>query len=260
MNRSLQRLLWLATALLLAAMTGCETLPAAPPSSVAPPDPNEFARLQSAESSCRDELAALMRERDYLTGNLEKQGVSLEEMQAALQRIEKSLQAQVTPPPVLSCPEVDIALADKLIVGRQENVWLEDFQITLSARIDTGAETASLDARNIEEFERDGSPWVRFDIMRPDSGESVTLEREVDRIARILQSSSEKPERRAVISLGIVIGDIRQRAEFTLSDRSHLDYQILIGRNILQDLMVVDVAKMNVAPVKAEYKKKKVAP
>jgi threonine synthase len=33
-----------------------------------------------------------------------------------------------------------------------------------------------------------------------------------------------------------------------LSDRSHLGYQVLIGRNILKDVMVVDVSKQNIAP------------
>ncbi|MEP1596577.1 MAG: RimK/LysX family protein, partial [Halieaceae bacterium] len=51
-----------------------------------------------------------------------------------------------------------------------------------------------------------------------------------------------------VISLGIVLGSIRQQAEFTLSNRSHLDYQVLIGRNILSDVMIVDVSETNIAP------------
>jgi hypothetical protein len=48
--------------------------------------------------------------------------------------------------------------------------------------------------------------------------------------------------------LGVTIGHISQTAEFTLSDRSHLDYQLLIGRNILQDVMVVDVSEKDIAP------------
>ena len=48
--------------------------------------------------------------------------------------------------------------------------------------------------------------------------------------------------------LGIVIGNIRQKAEFTLSNRSHLDYQVLVGRNILSDVMLVDVSQANIAP------------
>ena len=32
-------------------------------------------------------------------------------------------------------------------------------------------------------------------------------------------------------------------AEFTLADRTNLTYEVLIGRNILRDVMLVDVGK-----------------
>ncbi len=139
----------------------------------------------------------------------------------------------------------EIAESGKLIVGRRERVWVEELQLALPARIDTGAETASLDARNITHFERDGSPWVRFEIARPDTEDKIVLERKKIRDALILQASSEQAERRPVIELGIRLGDVRQLAEFTLSDRSHLDYQMLVGRNILRDVILVDVSGVN---------------
>ena len=134
----------------------------------------------------------------------------------------------------------------KLIVGRQEQVWLEDIQLALPARVDTGAETASLDAHNIELFERNGKRWVRFEILQPESGEPLQLERRLKRIASVIQSNTSEAEKRPVIKLGIKIGHVSQSAEFTLSNRSHLDYQMLIGRNILKDVMIVDVSQINV--------------
>ena len=138
---------------------------------------------------------------------------------------------------------------DKLIVGAKENVWLPNLGLSLPARIDTGAETASLDARNITQFERDGKRWVRFEIEHPTSKEPVEVERRLERMVAIIQSNSAEPERRPVVKLGITIGHVNQSAEFTLSDRSHLDYQVLVGRNILQDVMIVDVSEKNIAPV-----------
>lgn len=146
-----------------------------------------------------------------------------------------------------SCAAVDQE-PSKLIVGRQEVVWLQDLQLALPARVDTGAETASIDARNIESFERDGSTWVRFDILHPETGAPLQLERIMKRRVSIIQSNTTVAERRPVIELGITIGTIRQTAEFTLSDRSHLNHQILIGRNILRDVMIVDVSQSNIAP------------
>jgi hypothetical protein len=52
-----------------------------------------------------------------------------------------------------------------------------------------------------------------------------------------------------VVELQFQIGRIKRLEEFTLEDRSHMDYQVLIGRNILRDLMVVDVAREFLAPL-----------
>ncbi|MEM9255774.1 MAG: ATP-dependent zinc protease [Pseudomonadota bacterium] len=151
------------------------------------------------------------------------------------------------PQPIPTCPKTERS-AGKLVVGELEEVWLPSLNLALPARIDTGAETASLDARDIELFERNGRRWVRFAIIDPETGDLIPLERRVNRMVQIIQSNSAEPERRAVIKMGITIGHINQTAEFTLSNRSHLDYQVLIGRNILQDVMVVDVSRKNIAP------------
>lgn len=135
----------------------------------------------------------------------------------------------------------------KLVVGRMEKVWLPNLELELAARVDTGAETASLDARDIEKFERNGERWVRFSIVNPKTEELIDVERKLTRTVSIVQSNSDESERRPVIKLSIMLGDVSQTAEFTLSDRSHLDYQMLLGRNVLQDVMVVDVSRKNIA-------------
>ncbi|GAB5412475.1 MAG: ATP-dependent zinc protease [Congregibacter sp.] len=187
------------------------------------------------------------------------QAASLEEIQRGIralsgllekqQSLLASLEAQ-NPPRMPASEDVleGDEQASKLIVGRYERIWVEDLQRALPARIDTGAETASLDARDITIFERDGKPWVRFEIPDPGSETPLVLERRRVREALVVQSNSSEPERRPVIELGIQIGPVRQLAEFTLSDRSHLDFQMLVGRNILQDVMLVDVSATNIVP------------
>jgi|WetSurMetagenome_2_1015567.scaffolds.fasta_scaffold349540_2 hypothetical protein len=150
-------------------------------------------------------------------------------------------------PKAVACPSPDKA-SNKLVVGQLEQVWLSGPELALTARIDTGAETSSLDARNINLFERDGKRWVRFEIINPTTGKPESLERRLKRTVGIHQSGTTAATRRPVVKMGIVIGGSNQSAEFTLSDRSHLGYQVLIGRNILKDVMVVDVSKINNAP------------
>jgi hypothetical protein len=64
----------------------------------------------------------------------------------------------------------------------------------------------------------------------------------------IVQSGASESKRRPVVKMGIIIGNNEQTAQFSLSNRSHMGYQALIGRSILKDVMVVDVSKKNIAP------------
>lgn len=138
---------------------------------------------------------------------------------------------------------------DKQLVGAVENVWFPQLKLTFNARIDTGATTSSIDARHVEPFERDGHDWVRFDLINPTSGDSVSIEHEIKRWVRIRQSSSDKLQRRPVVALQTVIGGVSQTAEFNLTDREGMDFSVLIGRNVLKDLMIVDVSKEHIAPI-----------
>ena len=245
------RAAWLAS--LLVPLSACAALPSAEPDEDLH---GRIDRLSEELAVLSGGLEAAREERRALAGDVATLQAKLAGVPAMLESIEKTVAAGQAPPAFDPAPACDLAKdagvpGDKQVVGRREEIWIEDLQLALPARIDTGAETASLDARNIREFERDGDDWVRFDIAHPESGEPLTLERPVVRMVLILQSTSEEPERRAVIELGIVLGSVRQLAEFTLSDRSHLDFQMLVGRNILKDLMIVDVGQTNIAPYRA---------
>ncbi len=134
-------------------------------------------------------------------------------------------------------------LKGKVVVGELEKFYLAGPGLVYDARIDSGAETSSLDARNITRFERDGNNWVRFDVPVPGSDNLVTMEREVSRRVKIIQSSTDEKERRVVVELQFMIGNHRQQAEFTLANRQHLTHTVLVGRNILRDVMLIDVGK-----------------
>lgn len=143
-----------------------------------------------------------------------------------------------------------ITFKDKLLVGSVEKVHVFPSDLVLDARIDTGAETSSIDAREIEEFERDGKEWVRFTLVDRKTNTPHRIERKVVRTVKILQSSlDQSSEKRAVITLQITIGDRTEVSEFTLTDREHMKYPVLIGRSALQDMMVVDVSDRYLAPL-----------
>ena len=130
---------------------------------------------------------------------------------------------------------------DKVILGSREWVWIDNIDQHLKARIDTGATTSSISAVNQVQFERNGEKWIRFDLTT--RKQSFTVEAPILRWAQIQQASSETPEKRAVVELWIQVGKLRQKVEFTLSDRRNMRYPLLMGREFFKDIALIDVGR-----------------
>lgn len=120
--------------------------------------------------------------------------------------------------------------------------WLEyatlPSGLKLHAKLDTGAETSSINAVGIEPFTRDDEDWIRFSLTDP-KGRKATLERTVVRTATIKRHFGEKQER-PVVNLEICVGSVKRYAEVSLVDRTGLNYPLLVGRNFLGGALLVD--------------------
>ena len=197
-------------------------------------------------------------EEDPVPGECEILLQSLQEIRPLLDGLDQSLLTQadridaavaelnrpIPDPPALVCPpNMNGSLGGKEIIGAIEWLYMDPPGRHFRARVDSGAETSSLSASDVIEFERDGDDWVRF-TFEPDSAEEpVHFELPIKRTVLIRQVSSESPERRFVIELDIRLGEQLQRTEFTLTNRSRMTYPILLGRAFLLDLYVVDVSR-----------------
>ena len=149
-----------------------------------------------------------------------------------------------TPPQTEPLPQVNPIPSHALgIIGQVEPVYFLPMKSPFPSRIDTGAETSSLDAYNIRTFERDGEKWVSFAMKNRETGEVHKFEKELVRKTTIKRS--HKDEKRKVVLMNIKIGGQTLNAEFTLANRSDFEYQGLIGRNILTGRAIVDTALTN---------------
>lgn len=128
----------------------------------------------------------------------------------------------------------------KHIIGAVENVRLVPPNIVLKARIDTGAKTTSIDARNITPFERDGKEWVRFDWYIGEM--TYNIERKVVK-SILIKRHGDDSQRRYVVNMRIILGNVSQLINVNLNDRTEYKYPVLIGRNFLRDYFIVDVSK-----------------
>jgi hypothetical protein len=139
--------------------------------------------------------------------------------------------------------KIHLAPDSRTLLGRSEKVYLDPPGMEFNARIDTGAQTSSLNALDIVEFERDGKPYVKFHLLHPQTKEKIELTRRLRRYARVKELNNRESQNRPVVRMRVVIADIDEQINFTLVDRSKLKHQVLIGRNLLRDLAIVDVSK-----------------
>ncbi|UDY24629.1 ATP-dependent zinc protease [Nocardioides sp. Kera G14] len=128
------------------------------------------------------------------------------------------------------------------LVGWREWVGLPGVGVEwLKAKIDTGAQTSSLHAFGVEEFERDGAPWVRFEIhpLQRSAADNVQVELPVtDR--RKVRSSNGVAQVRYVVTLDVRLLDEVVPAEVTLTRRDSMGYRMLVGRELLSKGFLVD--------------------
>ncbi len=110
----------------------------------------------------------------------------------------------------------------------------------LKARLDTGAQTSSIDADGLEVVEHEGRELARFQLDSP-QGESLELELPVERWVRIKRKLAAS-QRRPVIRLTVCLGDLERRVEFSLAERDKFNYPVLLGRNFLAGHVLVDSA------------------
>lgn len=136
----------------------------------------------------------------------------------------------------------------RLVIGADEVVRILPENLVVAARVDTGAETSSLHAVDIEHFERHGNSWVRFRTLDENTGMDAVLERPRVRWSRIRNRAAEARrgkghERRPVVELQVRLQHRERTIEVNLTDRQPFEYKMLVGRSgILEFDAIVDPA------------------
>jgi hypothetical protein len=130
----------------------------------------------------------------------------------------------------------------KIIAGWVENVRLENLDVKFKAKLDTGAKTSSIHAKNIKSFKKDGDDWLSFTLMLTDSDNNkheIQMEKPEYRSTNI-KNHDGNYDARHVIKLDMCFNGHVESTEFTLADRSEYIYDILLGRRFLKMFAIVD--------------------
>jgi len=113
-------------------------------------------------------------------------------------------------------------MKNKLVVGLTEKVTMigpKGKRKRLTARIDTGATKSSVDAKLTAELSL--GPIIKTKLIKSASGNKI----------------------RPVLKASVKIKNKELKEEFTVADRSHLRYRVLIGQNILKKGFLIDPNK-----------------
>lgn len=128
------------------------------------------------------------------------------------------------------------------IIGWREWVRLPDLGIDrIKVKVDSGARSSSLHAFDLEQFQKDGEDWVRFNVhpVQRKSTPVVTLEAKVLE-SRLVRSSSGKATLRPVIETSVELLGVRWPVELTLANRDQMGFRMLLGRQAFRNRFLVD--------------------
>jgi hypothetical protein len=127
----------------------------------------------------------------------------------------------------------------KRVVGWKENAALPELNVkNVIAKIDTGANLASIDAADIKIVSRDKVKYVKFKVMKRNNTVRKTSA-PLEGYKRI-KSSNGDVERRPYIKTTLLMDGITKKIELTLTDRGPMEYTMLIGRKALGRRWVVN--------------------
>jgi len=129
-------------------------------------------------------------------------------------------------------------------LGWQELVDLPDLKIKkIKAKVDTGANLATLHARNLRVRKKEGVKFIYFDIP-PLPGKKKNRIRKGELLGyRRIKSSDGVIEKRPYIKTTMKLDGILKKIEITLTDRTTMDFHMLIGRKALGKRWLVDPSK-----------------
>lgn len=131
--------------------------------------------------------------------------------------------------------------SNKVTIGRVERIQLPQYALTLKGRVDTGAHTSSLHAINPKVIKVDNVRYIEFDT-QDFQGKRFHIRTKLYRESAI-KSTAGEADVRYVIREEVQLGNRVKEININLSDRSHLKYNFLIGRDLLRGDFVVDVSQ-----------------
>jgi hypothetical protein len=133
-----------------------------------------------------------------------------------------------------------MAKSNTVTFGYIEKATLVDNDLTISAKLDTGAKSASLNATHIKEINKNGKPYLSFIV--PSRQGDKFFECEYIGKVNIKNRAGENHTykllrhsiRRPVVLMNVKLGNRIRTIRVNLTNRKHFIYPMLLGREAIQ--------------------------
>lgn len=154
--------------------------------------------------------------------------------------------------PVEQNDQSEPAPDSRLILGWLEQAYVANIPFKLRAKLDTGAKTSSIHGKVLKTYERDGEKWLSFAFNWFNKEKAVkkrgkqvlvppyfVIEAPIVRQVRI-KDHKRMSDIRWVVKLPLLIAGQCVATEFTIANRKRFNYALLLGREFISDLALVD--------------------
>ena len=130
------------------------------------------------------------------------------------------------------------------VIGRRELIHFPNLGLlNIIAKVDTGAYTTVLHCHDI----REKNGVLYFKLLDPNHPEYSNQEKCANTFyKKEFKNSFGESEKRYVISSQIQLGNRKIRSLISLTDRANMRYPVLIGRRLLKNKFLVNVACLHI--------------
>lgn len=137
---------------------------------------------------------------------------------------------------------VSQASQQKQIYGYVEKVRLQNHDLSLSAKLDTGAKSASLSAIDIQKVKIDGVEYISFNVPQK-KGPPISIQAKLLGEVKIKVRAGEIKSKifkrftvaRPVVLLRVKLGEKIRNIEVNLANRKRFNYPMLLGRDAINE-------------------------
>lgn len=136
-----------------------------------------------------------------------------------------------------------------IVIGRKDKIDFPQLRLyDIDTKIDTGAYTSAIHCHNIKLIDKDGEQKVRFNLLDPSrpsyNNKKFTLP--VYGRRKIKNSFGQVEERYIIKTQILLFGELFD-IELSLTDRSKMEYPVLLGRKVLRNRFLVNVVQTNLS-------------